>query len=107
VFPETEQALQALVQRGDLALQERRWSTAEEIFAQVYDQSQVAGDRRLAARATLGQAQADFARRRLETAARLANVALDMLTELAAPEARQAADLLAQIDHNRYLYGEP
>lgn len=61
------------------------------------------GDRPAAAHCMLGLARAEFAARRLDEAAEHAALALDLLTALASPEVQHAADLIVQIDHNRYL----
>jgi len=87
---------EALLARGDAL-------DAVEIFAEVYSAAVSAGNPAVAARAMLGRAQAEFAMRRLAIAAEHAANAWESLTALGLPDARHAADLLVQIDHNRYL----
>jgi hypothetical protein len=92
-----------LLSRGQQLLARRQGAAAAEVFAQAYALA-VAGDEPVpAAHALLGQARAEFAVHRLEAAARHAGTARDLLSALGLPEARHAADLLAQIDHHRYL----
>lgn len=100
--PSTPDAEQ-LLGHGQALLGGHRALDAIEVFADAYAAAVAAGDRGAAARALLGRAQAEFAVRRLSPAAEHAATALDLLTALALPQARHAADLLTQIDHNRYL----
>jgi hypothetical protein len=92
-----------LLSRGQALLAGHQALDAIQVFADAHAVAVGAGDRGAAARAMLGQAQAEFAVRRLSPAAEHAATALDLFTALAMPQARHAADLLTQIDHNRYL----
>jgi len=92
-----------LISPGQALLAGQRVPDAIQVFADAYAVAVAAGDRGAAARAMLGQAQAEFAVRPLSLAAEHAAAAVDLLTALAMPQAKHAADLLDQIDHNRYL----
>jgi hypothetical protein len=93
----------ALIGRGRALLAGRQAPDAIRVFADAYALAMSAGERSTAALALLGQAQAEFAVRRLSDASGHAGTALDLLTVLAMPEAKHAADLIAQIDHYRFL----
>ncbi len=95
--------LAALISRGRQLLASRESPAAIEVFTQGYQIAVAAGDRPAAAHCMLGLARAEFAGRRLEEAAGHAALALEQLTALASPEVQHAADLIVQIDHNRYL----
>ncbi len=93
----------ALIGRGRALLAGRQALEAIQVFADAYALAVAVGDRRAAALALLGQARAEFTMRRLPVAAGHAGTALDLLTVLAMPEAKHAADLIAQIEHYRFL----
>jgi hypothetical protein len=93
----------ALIGRGRALLAGRQALDAVRVFAEAYALAISAGERPAAALAVLGQAQAEFAVRRLSDASAHAGTALDLLTAQSMPEAKHAADLIAQIDHYRFL----
>lgn len=93
----------ALIGRGQGLIQARREVEAIQTFADAYAMAVVTGERHAAAHAMLGQAQAEFAVHRLAAAAQHARAAFDLLTGLAMPQAKHAADLIVQIDHYRDL----
>jgi hypothetical protein len=93
-----------LIARGRALLATGQALDAVQVFADAYALAVAGGEQAAAALAMLGRAQAEFAVHELSCAARNANAALDLLNTLAMPQARRAADLLAQIDHYRYLH---
>jgi hypothetical protein len=95
--------LEALVSRGRALLAAGQALDAVHVFADAYASAVASGAPSTAAQAMLGQAQGEFALHRLELAARHADTAVELLNALAAPQARHAMDLVAQIEHYRYL----
>src|SRR5262249_25465751 len=73
------------------------------LFHEAYEQAVSTGDSRARALAMLGRARATFGLGRLVEAARDAGAARDLLAEFDPDEARHAADLLAQLDHPRWV----
>lgn len=98
--------LRSSIDRGHGLLASRQASDAIQVFADAYTMAVSAREQEVAALAMLGWAQAEFAVRRLSAAAKHARTALDLLTALGMPQAKHAADLVGQIDHNLYLQSD-
>ena len=95
--------LEMLLDRGAALLAQRRATEATGAFTDAYTAAVAAGRQSSAARAMLGRAQGEFAAGRLASAASHAQAAWHLFTVIASPQAKHATDLMAQIEHYRYL----
>jgi len=92
-----------LLARGRELLAQGALTDALVLFHEAYERALSTGDSHARALAMLGRARATFGLGRLAEAARDAGAARDMLAGPDPVEARHAADLVAQIDHHRWV----
>lgn len=99
----TDSSVPALLARARARLEAGDADAAADAFAAAHCAAETADDPEGTALALLGGAQAAFAARRLSDAGRLGTRALQALSGLALPQAKQASELLVQVEHYRYL----